>query len=68
VRGVLTIEFEDGSSKEIILSHAVEIDVSANQRQSLEFRQTKGDKWIMAFTKPAFEGKKFANISVRKEN
>lgn len=61
----LTIEFEDGTTKTIQLERAFEIDTTPPLKQSIEFRETnKG--WVMSFTKPLFEGKKFKSIQVSK--
>lgn len=63
----LTLNFEDGTSKQITLAHAVELDVSSHLKQSLEFRQTKPDRWIMSYTKPLFDGKKISTITFAKD-
>lgn len=63
----LTITFEDGTAKTIVLANAIEMNVSAERKQSIEFRETSSGEWVMAFTKPLLEGRKFSSISVRKE-
>lgn len=62
----LVIEFEDGSSKRINVYVAVELDVSAERKQSIEFRQVKPDRWLMSFTKPVFDGKPIKAINFTK--
>lgn len=62
----LKLNFDDGSSKEIILTKAIEIDT--NGKQEISFRETpKG--WVMAFTKSVKDGKMFAKeiLTVEKQ-
>ncbi len=59
----LTLTFEDGSSKQIDVHVAIEIDVSPERKQSIEFRQSSNGKWVMSFTKPIFEGKRIESIA-----
>lgn len=55
----LMITFDDGSSRQIAVGKAIEID-TASEFQELSFRSTRKG-WVMAFTKPLFEGKKLAD-------
>lgn len=51
----LTVYFDDGTSKDIVLEKAIEIDTAG--KQELSFRETaKG--WVMTFTKSILDGKK----------
>lgn len=61
----LSINFEDGTSKQIELTSVIEMRITPERRQSLEFRETtKG--WVMAYTTPLFEDKKISDISIYK--
>jgi hypothetical protein len=62
----LKIEFEDGTSKEIVLNKAIEINIGSDRKQSIEFRETKNGEWVMAFTSPVLEGKNFKEITISK--
>ena len=64
-KGLMSIEFEDGSIKEIELNRAIEIDIPPTRKQSIAFGETKNG-WLMSFTKPLFEGKKFKEIKITK--
>lgn len=64
----LKINFDDGSSKEITLHKAIEMRVGPERKQSIEFRETSDGTWVMAFTSPLFESKKFSNIEVFKND
>ena len=55
----LTITFDDGSSRQITVEKAVEVNTST-EFQELSFRSTRKG-WVMAFTKSLFEGKKLAD-------
>jgi hypothetical protein len=63
----LTLTFKDGTTKTIELKNAIEIDVKGPHKQSIEFRQTNGDTWIMSFTKSFFDGKKISKIEAVNE-
>lgn len=62
---LMSIEFEDGSTTEIKLNKAFEIDIPPTRKQSIAFAETKNG-WLMSFTKPLFEGKKFKEIKITK--
>lgn len=62
----LQIQFEDGTTKDILLNKAIEMKVGSERKQSIEFRETKDGEWVMAFTSPIFESKKFKQISITK--
>lgn len=64
MKAYLQIEFEDGTSKRIELVNAIETDHGG--LQSVEFRETKGGKWILYFTKRTFEGRKVKRIGFEK--
>lgn len=53
----LTINFDDGSSKEIIIDHALMIDVPG---ESIGFNQNKKGAWNMYFKPQLLEGKNLA--------
>lgn len=52
----LTLEFTDGTTKEIELDHAVE--AKHHGLQSFEFRELKEGKWILYFVSRLFGGRK----------
>lgn len=59
MKATLLIYFDDGSYRELIIDKAVELDVSPNRRQSIEFRETaKG--WVMSYAKPLLLGQKLS--------
>jgi hypothetical protein len=62
----LQIKFDDGTTEDIILQKAIELDIGEDRKQSIEFRETKNGQWVMTFTKPIFKGKKFEHISIMK--
>lgn len=60
----LTLHFNDGTTQEIELIKAIELDTSG--RQEISFRETpKG--WVMAFTKSVKEGKMFGDLMLTAE-
>lgn len=63
--GLMSIKFEDGSTTEIVLEKAIELDLPSTAKQSIQFSQS-GKGWLMSFTKPLFEGKKFKEIRITK--
>lgn len=63
----LTLSFEDGSEKIIPLKNAIELGVGPSAKQSLEFRETNSGEWVMAFTRPLFDGKKIKSATFVKE-
>lgn len=65
---LLTISFDDGTTKQIVVDKAIEVDTSSTQ-QELSFRRTKKG-WVMAFTKSLLDGKKLANdfLTASKQN
>ncbi len=62
----LTLTFEDGTFREIVLKKAIEINLTGEHKQSLEFRETKSGEWIMSFTKSLFGDKKIRQIEASK--
>lgn len=62
----LTLNFEDGTHKDIILSKAIELRIGEERKQSLEFRETKNGEWVMAYTSPLLEGKSLKNVNMEK--
>jgi hypothetical protein len=58
----LTLNFTDGTSKEILIDRVIEIDTPG--KQEISFRETpKG--WVMAFTKSVKDGKMFAENTLK---
>lgn len=57
-RAKLTITFEDGSTKEIVMEKAIEIKVP--EQQEICFRPDKNGNWSMIYYTDTFEGKKLA--------
>lgn len=66
MKAELKITFEDGSSKIIEIKKAIEIDCE-HKRESISINQTKKGYFVMSFMKSIFEGKKFSNISITKD-
>lgn len=63
----LTIEFDDGTTESIILDRAIQINTDPEKSlQALEFRETRGGKWVMVLTTGLWKGRNFKNISVKK--
>lgn len=60
----LTIHFTDGTSKEIPILKAYEIQLGPEYKQSIEFRQT-GKGWVMSYTKSVLDGKNPTSIEIR---
>lgn len=51
----LSIRFDNGDFLTLPIDKVIELDVSIQRKQSVEFRQIdKG--WIMSYTKPLFQG------------
>ena len=65
--GTVTINFEDGTSKEIKLAYAVSINTSDDKLKCLEIRETRGGEWILSFTTSLFEGKKLRDFNFKKD-
>jgi hypothetical protein len=63
----VTINFEDGTTKEIKLNYAVEINTSADKLKCLEIRETRSGEWILSFTASLFEGKKLKTFDFKKD-
>ena len=57
-RAKLTITFEDGSTKEIIMEKAIELKVPG--QQEICFRPDKKGNWSMIYYTDTFEGNKLA--------
>jgi hypothetical protein len=66
---LLTLRFDDGTERVITLKNSIEMNVSPERKQSIEFRETNDGVWVMAFTKPVLQGKKLAVnfLEVRKD-
>lgn len=62
MKAKLLIEFEDGEKEEINLDSAIELKLSDDRLKSIEFRECKNGKWIMAYGTNLFKGRKFKNI------
>lgn len=58
----LTIHFTDGSSKEVYITKAFELQISPERKQSIEFRET-GKGWVMSYSKGTFEGKELESLT-----
>jgi len=56
-RAKLILTFDDGTTKEIVLNNAVEINVPG---QEVGIRQDKKGQWFMYYKPETFEGKKLA--------
>ncbi len=67
MKATLTLTFEDGSTRELELQHAVEIGVGPQAKESISFHQKASGEWIMAFTKPTFQGKKISTVKMEKQ-
>ncbi len=67
MNATLTIEFEDGTSKVIDLGpKCIEIDISPESRQSIAINGNAAGSFLMSFTKPLMDGKKFKSITIKK--
>lgn len=66
MNATLSIKFEDGSEKQIIISKVIEMNLSADRKQSICFNQTNSGEWVMAFSKLTFENKKLKNLTLMK--
>lgn len=62
----LTLKYEDDTSQTILISNVIELGVTPQARQSIEFREVSDGSWVMAFTKPVFQGKKISTINLTK--
>lgn len=60
---ILTLTFEDGHQQHIRIKGTIELGVTPQAKQSIEFRETSGGSWVMAFTKPIFNGRKIQSIN-----
>ena len=58
----LRIEFEDGDSRVIPLSKAIEIKLRPERKQSIEFRETNGGEWVMSYSSLMMAGRKLKKI------
>lgn len=65
MKTTLTIQFEDGSSKEIALSPKVLVS-SHPGLQAIEFRENRSGEWSLYFTERTMEGKKLKSIQFTK--
>lgn len=65
MKPTLTIQFEDGSSKEITLSPKVLVS-SHSGLQAIEFRENRSGEWSLYFTERTMEGKKIESITFQK--
>lgn len=65
----LSIRFDNGDFLTLPIDKVIELDVSIQRKQSVEFRQIdKG--WIMSYTKPLFQGavpRKLKSITFTKD-
>lgn len=67
LKAKLTINFEDSSKEEMILDHAIVLDLNERQPNSLTFRQLTDGLWIMNFTAKLWKDRKFKNVHCSKE-
>lgn len=68
LRARLTLGFTDDSKEEIILDHAIALNLREATLKSLTFRQLTDGLWIMNFTSNLWKGRKFKNVHCSKEN
>ena len=66
MKAQLKITFEDGSEEAIELDSVIELKLSDDRLKSIEFRECKNGKWVMAYASHLFKGKKFKGITCTK--